>query len=107
MTTSFSLSKGRTERDVGMSRAVDSDQGNVEFLHLMRDFAIHYSLATGGVTADDVRAYADVMGMHPSSPKVWGSVFSGRGWRCIGHHQSALVSNHAHEYKVWQWEGAE
>ena len=79
--------------------------GNDEFLAIMRAYARGFSIRHHMVTADDVRAYADRMGLQPSSPKVWGSVFKGKGWECVGHHLSTRVANRGHQYRIWRWVG--
>ena len=100
--TQLTLDRALALKDKGMELAAS---GNDAFLAAMRSYAIARSKKWGHVTADDVRVYAEVIGLQPTSPHVWGSVFKGKGWECVGHHLSMRVANHGHQYRIWRWVG--
>lgn len=100
--TQSNLAKALALKNRGMALAATGNDG---FLAAMRAYAKARSQQHGFVTADDVRAYAEAIGLQPSSPKVWGSTFRGSGWSRVGYHQSGIVANHGHYYPVWKWVG--
>ena len=74
------------------------------FLEAMRKVAINLSQSRGFVTADDLRPYAADYKIQPHHQNVWGGIFRGRSWKCVGRVKSRYPNNHAREIRVWRWE---
>ena len=64
-----------------------------EFLAQARATALRYALNHGSVTIDDVRRYTPLP--EYISPNVFGGVFRGAEWECVGFEPSTRVSAHA------------
>jgi hypothetical protein len=70
------------------------------FIELARSTAKLISLRHGEVSADMVRAH---IGVEPENRNLWGLVFRGSDWRCIGTRQSATPSAHGRIVKLWKY----
>ena len=77
------------------------EMNNQEFVNLMRVHAVETANRHGKVSSDDLRRYARVLGVHPSHPNAWGSIFNGKRWKVVGRIRSQLTSNHAREIREW------
>jgi len=85
-------------------RGLDAvEHSNETWVERMRICAREVSRECGGVTADDVRGYAQFIGWHPESPNAYGAVFRGKRWQCIGRKKSEHPGNHSREIRVWKW----
>jgi len=69
---------------------------------MMREYARDFAARTGTVTADDLRLEAVRRGIKPHHHNVWGAIFRGREFEQVGWAKSALVTNHAHQNRVWR-----
>jgi len=58
---------------------------------------------SGHVTMDNLRVYAEKMGLHPKNSYAWGSVFHGVKWKHVGWQRSALPSNKGRHIQVWRY----
>jgi len=77
---------------------------NLAFVRELREEAIRLVRINGSVTAEELRAYAEVHGLEPTHPNAYGGVFRGPGWRVIGRRRSRWPSAHAREIKVWTYQ---
>jgi len=100
--TTVRAEDGITSKAAGLARV---EQTAPTFLFLVRLEAKRLSAKNGSVTADDVREYADSVGLRPPTKHAWGAVFSERGWRQTGWVRSRRPANHSHRNPVWTWEG--
>lgn len=85
--------------------AMESSDGS--FVGILREWARQLSRARGEdgwVTSDDLRAYADQMGLIPSHSNAWGSIFRGPRWVIVGRHRSTIPGNHNREIRKWQYQ---
>ena len=57
-----------------------------------------------GITTDDLREQADLMGYQPDSPHAWGAVFKAPGWRCVGREPSRYKSNNSRWIGRWTYD---
>ena len=68
----------------------------------MRAEALDFVARYGNVSTDDLRRYADRIGIEPHHPNAWGAIFRGKKWRRIGEKKSIWPSNHARRIGVYQ-----
>lgn len=94
------MNGSQTTLDMVLDRVATN---NFEWLTWARGFAQSFSLTHGRVTSDDVRDACEKYGLKPMSEKAYGSIFRGKGWRCIGFEPSRIKSNHSRRLCVWQW----
>jgi hypothetical protein len=99
----YDLFEGEKLKKEGMERAELAEVDPVAFL---RSYAISHARNYGEVTADDVRRYAEQVGI-TLKPNAWGSVMKLYGHGCVhrGWTKSHLITNHARENRVWVWVG--
>ena len=97
----LSLEDGQARKVEGQAVVADH---NTEFVALMRAEARRISNERGWVTSDDLRVYASQLGLEPTHPNAWGSVWRGKGWRSIGHRKSAVPQSHARMIRIWRYE---
>lgn len=90
---------GTTGKQLGLAQV---ERMQRPFVELMRERAIAIARATGRVTSDDLRAYAQAEGIVPEHSNCWGAIFRGSCWRCVGRVKSKLTSNHSREIRVWE-----
>lgn len=74
---------------------------NQGFVKTMRNLAIEWARAKGSVSSDDLRFFADQVGVKPASPHAWGTIFKGKVWRLLDRRPSLYPGNRAREIKVW------
>lgn len=77
------------------------EMNNLEFVKKMREHAVGIAERQGKVSTDDLRAYAQSIGVSPEHPNAWGSIFRGKKWKIVGRVKSRLASNHAREIREW------
>lgn len=77
---------------------------NAEFLRVAREIAVEIAHREGDVTADDVRARCEEIGLEPTHFNCWGSVMKGEPrLRWTGRWTtSARVCGHANPIRVWE-----
>jgi len=80
---------------------------HADFLGTARQFAELLAKKNGRVTMDDVRDILDRLGMEPKHANVYGGIFRGDEWHCIGMKQSTRPSNHARHVRIWSLNGPE
>lgn len=85
--------------------AAEASHGS--FVQIMRTEAIRISDQRGWVTNDDLRVYADQIGMVPKHPNAWGAIWHGKGWIIVGYRRSAVPSSHARTIKIYTWRGGD
>ena len=73
------------------------------FIDLMRKIALRLCQEHGKVSTDDLRPYAERMGLTPSHPNSWGCLFKGKHWRAIGRQRSTITSNHGRYITIWAY----
>ena len=78
---------------------------NEMFLADMRGAAVRIATEKGSVTCDDLRELAVKMGISPSHPNAWGTIFRGI-WRVEGLVRSRIPSNHSRLIRVWKLRGS-
>lgn len=82
------------------------ETSNATFLETMRSKARMLARKKGMITADDVREYYEQhkheLQIKPTSPNVWGALFSTNEWLWIGYRKSKRVSNHSRPIGVWR-----
>ena len=87
-------------------RGLDAvENSHLTWVEAMREQAKRVSLATGHVSADEIRKYARSIQWNPESPNAYGAVFRGKAWRCIGRKKSDHPGNHAREIRIWKYCG--
>ena len=97
----FDLEAGRGLRDEVLDALANMPGG---FLELARRYAYRYAEVHGMVTSDDVRRWANTVGLEPDSPKQWGALFMDKGWVKIGYTQTAIKTSHARPIGVWKYD---
>lgn len=97
MFRNFSL--GRALRDGGIAQV---ESNGVVFVALMRDAAVEIAKRDGTVTINDLRQYADAIGIKPHHPNVWGSVLKSKLFVPVGYTQAKLPQSHARCVRVWR-----
>lgn len=99
---------GQEIRDAVLARLAANA---VEWLALMRAEAerlgeLHGPRQPGGVTADDLRPYAERLrrerGLVPRSPNAAGAIFRGPQWEHVGWIKSTKPGHHATDLRVWR-----
>lgn len=76
---------------------------NEFFLDEVRQWAIARSNWYGRVTIEDVRDWANSMGLSPSHPNAWGVVFRGKHWQQCGDHKNTIPSTHHRRVYWWKY----
>jgi hypothetical protein len=74
------------------------------FVSVMRRVARKISEESGFVSTDNLRVYADQLGIVPHHSNAWGAVFMGKHWKVVSRKQSQYPGNHAREIRVWRYE---
>lgn len=97
------LDLGLQAKAAGLARV---EAAHPDFVPMMRDAAKVMSAQRGSVHIDDLRVYADGLGLRPRHPNAWGAILRGPGWVKIGERASAWPSNHGHVSPIWRWVGA-
>lgn len=72
------------------------------FLDLVREVAVYISNTYGEVSIDMLRVSASLADVKPAHPNLWGEVFRGSDWRCIGTRRSAHRPAHGRIVKIWK-----
>ena len=93
---------GSALKQMGLYRVESS---NTALVRLARAIAMEQCVKYGSTTIDLVRQDPRMAEFTPSSSAVWGSVFHGDEWHCIGWEPSTLKSNHARFIRRWRYEG--
>ena len=91
---------GKTLKQAGQD-SIESH--NRHFIETMRECAKTISRKCGQVTSDNLRVIAENIGLTPTHPNVWGSVFRGKRWKVIGRQKTALPAGHDREIRIWRW----
>lgn len=82
------------------------EESNPTFLETVRSIARRLARTRGAITADDVRdeydRQKDTLGVKPTSHNVWGSLFRGKEWVCVGYTTSKQVQGHGNIIKRWK-----
>jgi len=101
--TQLGLFEGRERRDRGIKKVESKDDG---FLALMREEAVRIIHMRGEVDSDDIRLYAQGLGMKPRHKNSWGAIWKdSRFKRLPKFRQSRIPSNHARMIAVWTLKG--
>ena len=77
------------------------EANNKALVGLARAIAREQCVKYGSTTIDLVRQDPRMAEFAPTSSAVWGSVFHGDEWVCIGWEHSTLKSNHARFIRRW------
>ena len=99
----FDLPEGERQADAGIGRV---KANNAEFIASMRRQARVVCQAFGFVCIDDLRKYADIIGVEPHHPNAWGAIFRSSEWVEIGMVKSKTVSNHGRTVRRWRMRDA-
>jgi len=94
------LMLGESLREGGLDSV---EANNQSWIERIRAVARQISMASGSVSADDLRKWADKHNDQPGHVNAWGSVFRGAGWVVVGRVKSTTPTCHAREIKVWRW----
>ena len=97
-THQFDLVAACTARDMGITIAC---LNNADYLSLAKPVAREIYYRQGHVTSDDVRKAMEERGYEPNSGAIFGALFRGKDWVCIGEGQSKIVSNHGR--RIYKW----
>lgn len=89
---------GDEQRQIGLS-LVSLNAG--EFVDRMREYARDVCSTSGVVTTDELREYAERIGISPHHRNAWGAVFRRPEFRPVGYRPSRLPSNRARVIRVW------
>lgn len=92
--------EGLRRKETGRDRVEARDPDLAEVL---RAEARRISDERGWVTIDDVRAYAEQLGLRPPHKNFWGCIFRGPEWERIGEAPSERPTNHGHRNPRWRW----
>lgn len=92
------LTEGQERKVEGVAKV---EEGNPDFVDLMRKAAAKIAAERGEVSTDDLRKYAAKRNLRPVSTHAWGVVFLGGGWRSIRRQRSTWPSNNARWIHVW------
>lgn len=95
----FDLELGEQLRDAGKDRVA---QSNADLRRLLLERAERLARRDGEVTTDQLREYAERLGLQPTHPAFWGSLMRGARWQCAGYRRSKVASNRAREIRVWK-----
>ena len=98
----LSLTEGQRLKREGQETVAEN---NRYFIFMMRNQAKRHCDIHGQVTTDDLRRWAAGLGIYPTHPNAYGSIFKGKGWTVIGRQPSKLPGNHARSISVWRWDG--
>ena len=93
------MNTGLEQKQLGLYRVESS---NKALVGLARAIAKELCCKYGSVTIDQVRQDPRMAEFTPTSSAVWGSVFHGDEWVCIGWEPSTLKSNHARFIRRWK-----
>ena len=101
MQLELDLDRSLAEKAHGMAVA---EASGAEWLEdILRPVARKVANREGSVTADSVKRYLIANDIHVPRGNFWGALFKGEEWEFTGRRiQSALVSAHAREIKVWR-----
>lgn len=89
---------GLNDKQLGLYRV---EASNTALVGLARAIAREHCVKYGSTTIDAVRQDPRMAEFQPTSSAVWGSVFHGEEWACIGLEPSTLKSNHARFIRRW------
>jgi hypothetical protein len=93
--------EGKLRKKVGLDSV---SYRNQFFLNEVRHWAISRSNWNGSVSIEDVRDWADSMGLVPSHPNAWGVVFKGKHWKPCGECKNTIPSTHHRRILLWKWQ---
>lgn len=71
------------------------------WLDRIRSVARQVAKVKGVVSVDDLRTWADVHCMQPSSTSAWGSVFQGDTWKKVSQKNSTYSKSRSRRVTVW------
>ena len=91
---------GPALKQLGLYRV---ESHNKALVGLARAIAKEQCVKYGSTTIDAVRQDPRMAEFVPTSSAVWGSVFHGEEWNCIGWEPSMLKSNHARFIRRWRF----
>lgn len=101
MPVQLNLEDGEALKADGLSTI---EAHELRFVSLVREQAIRISHAVEYVSSDDLRMWAERVGLSPKSPNAWGAVLRGPGWHVVGRKKSMIPGNHGREIKIFRWE---
>ena len=93
---------GLEQKQLGLAL---TESNNKALVNLARAVAKEICGRVGKVSIDDVRSDPRMIGLEPTSPNFWGSVWNEKGWVCIDRKYSERRSNNHREIKVWRYQG--
>lgn len=88
---------GEERKQMGLDLVSDH---NPDFLKIVRNRANLMCRLNGSVSSDELRAWADEVGVFPKHPNAWGAVFR-HGFRRIEMRPSFRPSAHHRLVSVW------
>ena len=97
------LASGHTDKQLGLAL---TEANNQALVRLARAIAKDLCAKYGSCTIDQIRQDERIKEFTPSSPNLWGSVFMGEEWECVGYEPSQLPSNHSRRIARWAYRGA-
>ena len=92
---------GSTLKQLGLYRV---ESHNTALVKLARSIAREICGRLGSVTIDMIRTDPRIAEFLPCNSNIWGSVFMGKEWQCIGLEPSTLKSNHARFIRRWKYD---
>jgi len=98
--TIFDLVEGKRLRDEALETM---EARSPEWIVEARRVAVTVAQRQGTVTANDVRAVLEPLGIFPKHSNSWGSLFRQNIWERTGERvPSRIVTSHASEISVWR-----
>ena len=91
---------GTALKQLGLYRVESHNQALVG---LARSIAREQCVKYGSTTIDLVRQDPRIAEFKPSNPNMYGSIFRGKEWHCIGWEPSTLKSNHSRFIRRWRF----
>lgn len=92
------LAQGEYAKEKGLDR---TELNNDSWVQRMRRYARRHSKLRGSVSADEIRAQAEMFDDYPATSNAWGAIFR-TGFTEIGRKKSSHPDNHAREIRVWR-----
>lgn len=95
----FDYAEGQRRKEKGIAAVAEA---NPLFLDLARKRAVMISSSNGRVNSDQLRHWAESVGLNPRHHNAWGSVFKGKCWECVGYTVSARPEAHGRRIAEWR-----
>jgi hypothetical protein len=107
------MNEGQELKEAGIALV---ESNNTDFIREMRSCAVdlyhrcyNYGFLAVETTTDDLREFADILGIKPNSPNAWGAIFKKApdGYRFINtgrRKASTYPSNHGRQITIFRVE---